>query len=310
MLWYNFTEANVQFVFIDSPPEQGLGTYSIYTNRTIAVNYACNSWNVTSVTANGTGNPSTIEVLDKFPFVVSRVAPKSMTFYTEQNNTCSNGDPRCSFVEVFEAPDPSSEPASPGYFYQCNITVGTTQNDGHNVNNISDEMAFIAASSIAQQGYSDSQGQQAQMYPFDSIWGQPAYGDTQVAGMTIATFAMGSIAGAFMFNPDSVFYSAPVPGQGQSLDIGHPFSFYLIIGLLCAGQLLFAIIVAFFANRVMVGPDSYLDMSLLLRPIADKLHGVSGGEHDRAFIMAKKDTMVQYEKSSSGRWILNISSRT
>lgn len=55
--------------------------------------------------------------------------------------------------------------------------MGTTQNDPRNLSYIHDMMAFWATSSIAQVGYVDNSGQEAQIYPKDSLWGSPANGN-------------------------------------------------------------------------------------------------------------------------------------
>jgi len=81
----------------------------------------------------------------------------------------------------------------------------------------------------------------------------------------------------------------------------------LSIWIIPAFQFIFIVIVAIFANRVKVGPDNHLGMSLLLRPIADALEGVSSGKENSAFRDAKKRTNVKYEKAVHGRWIFKMS---
>ena len=128
--------------------------------------------------------------------------------------------------------------------------------------------------------------------------------------MAIAIFAMGTIAGATMYNPYTS-YVGSAPKQGVYLHVGHPYFFYLIIGLICGCHLIFIVVVAVLTNRVMVGPDGHLSMSLLLRPIADALNGVSGGKENKAFRDAKRNTTVLYEKPvrGGGRWQLNMIDR-
>ena len=121
---------------------------------------------------------------------------------------------------------------------------------------------------------------------------------------------MGTIAGATMYNPYTS-YVGSAPKQGVYLHVGHPYFFYLIIGLICGCHLIFIVVVAVLTNRVMVGPDGHLSMSLLLRPIADALNGVSGGKENKAFRDAKRNTTVLYEKPvrGGGRWQLNMIDR-
>jgi hypothetical protein len=97
------------------------------------------------------------------------------------------------------------------------------------------------------------------------------------------------------------------PQQAFQLSLNHSFYFYLIIGMILGCQLLFCIAVAVLANKVKVGPEGHLSMSLLMRPIADALEGVSGGRENKAYENAKKTYHVRYEKSRNGRWVLAMS---
>lgn len=126
-------------------------------------------------------------------------------------------------------------------------------------------------------------------------------------GLRVATFALGSLVGASMFGPKIVVVGDLAPRQAFVLNLNHAISFYLIIGLICSFQLLFVIIAGILANRVKVGPEGHLSMSLLLRPIADSLEGVSGGRENKAYENAKKAYHVRYEESKTGRWVLAMS---
>ncbi|TVY45833.1 hypothetical protein LSUB1_G000091 [Lachnellula subtilissima] len=256
--------------------------------------------------ANGNGSFNDITVGDGIGEVyVSHLVEESTSFFTNMPNngtdffanSCDDNN-RCSIVEAFEAS--KTDP----WYYKCNITVGKTTNDPSNDSWVSDDMAFLAASSIAQIGYTDEYGQEVQIYPNGSFVGVPLYGNTTRMGMTMSTFAIGAIGGASMYNPTKVTKGI-VPSQGSKLDVGHQYFFYTIIGLIMGCHLLFCTIVAVLANRVTVGPDGHLAMSLLLRPIADKLEGVSGGRKNNAYKNATKRTSARYEKAANGRWVLN-----
>lgn len=196
---------------------------------------------------------------------------------------------------------------------QCNITMGSTYNDTGNVSYVSDAMAKIAAASIAQIGYRyyleydpyiDYQA--VQIYPRNSPWGANHNGNASEMGHMMALFALGTIAGASL-NAPLKSYKGMAPSGGVYLNIGHPKFFYLIIGLIIICHLVFMIVVAVLSNTVMVGPDGHLSMSLLLKPIADKLEGVSGGEENKAFRDAKRTTNVVYDKNQgTGKWRLNM----
>ena len=291
MLWCDLENNRMQFIFSEYGPDGS----AVYTDRTLNISYICDA---NQVTAGGNGSSNEIEVVNVGKVYVSHAVPETISYFTNANNQCGDNQ-RCSVVEAFEAS--SDDP----WYYSCNITLDKTQNDPHDLSFISDQMAYIATSSIAQMGYGDSTGQEAQIYPQNSVWGYPLGGSKDDMGLTIATWALGSIAGATLFNPSS-FYMGEQPSQGQYLKLGHPYFFYLIIGLICGCHLGFAVIVAILANRVMVGPNSHLKMSLLLRPIADSLEGVSGGKENDAYRAAKKQTQVRYEKARNGRWILNM----
>lgn len=113
MLYYNLSESLVQLRFADSPTNEYPGTYSVYSDRTIIVTYACES---RKVTANGNGTSDTITV-DGIPDTVTVSAVGNSTTYfrnwpsdLECGSNCSairafDCGERCSVVHVFEASD-------------------------------------------------------------------------------------------------------------------------------------------------------------------------------------------------------------
>ena len=275
--------------------------FSAYSDRTVKVTWACESHEVEG-TVND--NSTEIDVSNVGKVKVNRLVSTNATnYFTDPDNACAQGGFRCSVVEAFENSGVGQ------WYYKCNITLGLTQNDPRNLSYISDAMAFTATSSIAQTGYSDGLGPHTQVYPRKSLWGTSALGDASSMGSIISMYALGSIAGASLFNP-RIYYQGEAPMQGYELNLNHPKFFYLIIGLICGCQLVFIVIVAVLSNRVKVGPDTYLSMALLLRPIADALEGVSGGntsKKNKALNRAKKTTTVRYEKDGrNGRWHLKM----
>lgn len=300
MLWWDDNSNSLDMVFSDYGAQSGNSiqtTYGVYTERTVTVNYDCEAH---SVTANGTGTSNYIEVANIGTVQVDTVLPNSTVYFTNLDNLCDDAG-RCSIVEVFEVSD--TDP----WYYKCNITMGSTQNDPRNLSYISNDMAYIATSSIAQVGYTVDY-QQYYIYPKNSPWGDPAGGAKDKIGFRTAAYALGSIAGASLSNP-AIFYEGPsAPSQAFSLTLGHAVFFYLILALIVASHFIFVVVVAILANRVKVGPDAYLSMSLLLRPIAEGLEGASNGrENSKAYKDAKKNTHVRYEKARNGRWILATS---
>jgi hypothetical protein len=286
----------VQFVFSDSPTDAWWpASSSVYTARTINSTYVCEAHKVTK---GGDGSTADIQVESIGDVTVYETVANATTFFVAEDSTCAD-NVRCQVVQVFEASN--TDP----WYYKCNVTMSNTFNDPSNVSFISDDMAQIAVSSIAQTGFVDASGETGEIYPQDSPWGIPLAGDSSAMGMTIASFGIGAIAGASIYNPFT-WYNGSAPSQGVYLELGHPYPFYLILGLICGCHFFFLIVVAFSANRVMVGPEEALSMALLLRPIADALDGVSGGKENKAFKDAKRSTMVKYEKAPNGRWTMKM----
>jgi hypothetical protein len=282
------------FVFFDQNPGATVNNaINIFTSRTINATYACESHEVTS---GGNGSVATIEVANIGSVFVSQVLPKSTTFFNNNGVQCPDKNQRCSVVEVFETSD--TQP----FYYKCNITLGNTQGDPKNLSWVSDEMAQYATAAIAQGGYVDVTLQTAQIFPQTSIFGTPSAGDKDTMGLYLGWYALGAIMGAAIYNPNQ-YYEGSTPMQGQQLSIAHRFTFIglLLILLLC--QLIFIIIVAIWANKVKVGEESPIGMSVMMRPIADKLDDIGHGKETKALKKAKKQTMVKYEKDPiNGAW--------
>jgi hypothetical protein len=295
MVWLDDSEGIAEFIFSDSPIDEELGSSSVYTARTINATYTCESHKVT-MGSNGTTLDITVEDLGNL--TVYKNFPGSTTYFVAKDSHCVD-NVRCQVVQAFEASN--TDP----WYYKCNITLGRTTYDPQNVSFISDYMAQIATSSIAQTGFVDKNGETGETYSQDSPWGISLNGNADKMGMSMAAFTLGSIAGASIYNPYTS-YAGAAPSQGVYLHLGHPYFFYLTIGLICGCHLFFLILVAVVANRVEVGPEGTLSMALLLRPIADALYGVSGGKENRAFRDAKRHTLVKYEKRITGKWTLNM----
>lgn len=293
MIWLENSKHLAEFIFSDSPTNETLGTASVYTARTINATYDCESHRVTS---GGDGSTLVITVEDVGNLTLRRIFSNSTIFLGTKDSCCTN-KVRCQRVLAFEASDTNP------WYYDCNITLGYTMHDPYNVSYVSDEMARTAASSIALTGFSAVNTASGNVYPQGSPWGTPLYGNSDKMGMKMATFALGSIAGASIFNPYTS-YIGMAPSQGYTLNLTNPGSFYTILGLLCSCHLILLIAVAVLANRVVIGPAGALSTAMLLRPIADHLDSVSGGKETKAFRDAKMHTMVKYEKGRNGRWTL------
>ncbi|ESZ89893.1 hypothetical protein SBOR_9718 [Sclerotinia borealis F-4128] len=283
-VWSDQPNDKMIFVFTEysSISSQNIGALGIYTNRTLDMHYSCSSH---QITGNGNGSSaSNITVQDIGSVFVSSFVPNGTTFFTDWPNSCPD-IPRCSIIQAFEASN--TDP----WYYRCNITLGSTQNDPRNISFISDEMSYTAASAIANTGYSNYEYQETTSYPQKTIWGTPMRGNVSSMGNQIAAFGLSSISGAAAFNP-STFYAGDEPHTGFALAINHSYFFLLIVLLIPMVQFVMCFGIAVWANRVLVQDNAYIGMSLLLRPIADALYGVSGGTDNKAFRDEKRRVMV------------------
>jgi hypothetical protein len=294
----NVTDSVVQFIFSDSPTEAEYpGPNSVYTTRRINSTYACESHKVTKG-GDGTTLDITVDTLGNVTIFTMIPNSRAMQYWVTSNSTCP-GNTRCQVVQAFESSD--TDP----WYYKCNITVGITLGDAQNLSYVSDEMAQIAASAIAQTGFVDGDGETGNIYPPESPWGVPLEGDASLMGSSLSTFAIGAIDGASVQNKFA-WYDGMAPSPGVVLEVGHQKLFYAILGAITGAHLFFLLLVAYLANSVKVGPEGALSMALLLRPIADALDGVSGGKENQALKDAKKNTMIRYEKGPNGKWKVNM----
>ncbi|KAF7929403.1 uncharacterized protein EAE98_005321 [Botrytis deweyae] len=296
-IWQDQLNNKMVFVFTESSSSastQKTGSLSVYTKRTLEMNYSCSSYKVTHFNDTtgylNTSNP------DINPIYISSWAPNATTFFTEGDYLCPD-TPRCSVIQALETSDINTQ-----WYYSCNITLSKTLHDEKNISYISDAMSWVSAAAIANTGYTyDTNYQQTSSYPQKTIWGTPMHGNSSLIGSQITAFGLTSLSLAAAFNPSSS-YQGLEPHTGFALGINHTYFFLLIVFLIPLVQFVMCFVVAVWSNSVQVGDDAYIGMSLLLRPIADALFGVSGGVDNRAFREAKKRVLVRYERGVDGRW--------
>ena len=264
------------YVFLDSAP-QSLGTKgtSVYTNRTINSTWNCQSW---PVIQGGNGTVANLTVLQDasggqplnvtLPFVGGT---DQTTFLTTPHVTCGTG---CSVVEAFEAS--LTQP----WFYKCNITVGEVMNATlHPAHDVGPSLRNMASAAIALQGYglkSSVPGTtQYQVYPSESAYGQPQGGYNDGMGSLIARFSIGVVTAAAQYSNQSQWLTVPglQPQIGNQLGVSSWLYIYLILGLLVGAQGVGFVVVAFWANRVLVKDESVFSIATLLRPIMERLGG-------------------------------------
>jgi hypothetical protein len=303
-LWVDMKSSRIDLIFSDilTDPLSDASS-STYTDRKINITWACDSY---KVTAGGNGTTQNIEVEGLGNIVVPGTPPNSLAYFTGNTedtyhnitDKCKSAA-RCSVVQAFETS--GTDP----WYYSCELTFGDTFSDLLNVSYISDQMAQIATNAIAAgPGFPTAYEQPAQIYSQPSPWGIPQKGNQTGIGLTIATFALGSIAAASIYNP-STTYEGMVPANGLYLQFSHSL-LYLSFGLICGCRLLLCIVVAIFADKPVIGPKGHLSMSMLLRPITWKLydayyHGLD--ENDKAWQRLKLGTSATYAMDPiTGRW--------
>ncbi|TGO13716.1 hypothetical protein BTUL_0064g00160 [Botrytis tulipae] len=296
-IWQDQPNNKMVFVFTESSSAstQKTGSLSVYTKRTLEMHYSCSSYKVTHFNdTNGFFNTSNPDIN---PVYLSSWAPDATTFFAESDYLCPDNTPRCSVIQALETSDTDTE-----WYYTCNITLSQTLNDDKNISYISDAMSWVSAAAIANTGYTyGASSQQTSSYPQKTIWGTPMHGNASRIGTQITAFGLTSLSLAAAFNP-STSHPGLEPHTGFALSINHSFFFLLIVFLIPLVQFVMCFVVAVWSNSVQVGDDAYIGMSLLLRPIADALFGVSGGVDNRAFREAKKRVLVRYERGVDGRW--------
>ena len=133
------------YMFYETNP-YSTGTY--YTNRTVDFTWHCSGYDVVE---GGDGRSNTIVYRDgdrTVPFFVGTTGPRATTFITETAEVCG---PRCAQVWVFQAENAEREMITS--LYECNITVGTVENQYRPEHSIPDLQARLAAGAIGLEGF-------------------------------------------------------------------------------------------------------------------------------------------------------------
>ncbi|TQS34732.1 hypothetical protein Golomagni_04874 [Golovinomyces magnicellulatus] len=289
LIWLDKRNSLIDFFFLDSPEgSKMVEGFSIFTPRKINVTYSCDSF---LVLAGGDGKSTNIVVRGIGNISLPQAVPESSTFLLREKHACKSGI-RCSVVEAFESSytDP--------WYYSCEISMGYTQNDPLGISTINDVMAETAIASIAQIGYTDSFGTALQIYPRESMWGQASRGKSEDVGMMIGIFALASIAGIAQFNPFTS-YPGKAPGPGFKLKLGHSRFFFGVILLINVSQLLLIILALILAKRVKFGPLGFIGISLLLKPVSNRLPLICEQEDDETARRILENTYALYEKDTS-----------
>ncbi|KAL8784781.1 MAG: hypothetical protein Q9213_003761 [Squamulea squamosa] len=189
--------------------------------------------------------------------------------------TC--GDPRCTWLWAYKNPqdNKTDNDRDPPKFYKCPITISNVTNIQKDSQIVSDDMARIAAVSIALQGrWSGSPKSRNfrsyQFYPFGTAWEIHNQSPRHV-GENMARFAIGSLANLAALNP-RIHVSGAVPYLGSHLEIRWGYVIGLFLGIILTH--LFLYLSAILAVRkVAVKDDSFLAIARLLLPLLDVLGG-------------------------------------
>jgi hypothetical protein len=207
------------------------------------------------------------------------VGPNSTTYFTSPD--LGDCGPRCANVGAFENNGTS------GFYYNCNVTVSEVHNATASVieQHVSDANAKIAAGAIALQGYqSEDASDQYQTFPAGSTYGTFLNGNSTQMAYVMRQFSIGVFITADQIMSDIYpSVSGFVPASGNVLSIDYNKSMWGIFLGLAGAHLILLIVGTWFANKVIVVKDEYLEIALLLRPVVDEYsdRGALLGEKER-----------------------------
>jgi hypothetical protein len=197
----------------------------------------------------------------------------STTYFTipgEDGTDQGCGD-RCAKVYALENNGKS------GYYYACNVTVGNVTNTTRWVQQLPDNLARMAAMSIALTGYNyhnTPNATQFQAFDHDFVYGTYLGGNTTTMEWLLRVYAIATVVSADRYNPyvqDGI--RGDIPSQGVRLTLDHPEFIAAILGGIGGFHFLLCILAAYFANKAIVIDDSYLAISMQLNPVIERLRG-------------------------------------
>lgn len=263
-----------QYVFLDFPADATSSVGPFYSNRSITTEASCTSQAELVIL-----EPNNTVTMPGY----GSLELDSVYYYVTPNpdGTAESCGPRCTIVYAVE------NNRTNGFSYICNVTVSNVVNASPTfwAQEVSDNIATIAAESIAVAGYGGSDASsesQYFMYYKDVLWGSYGSGDPNWRAYLLRIHAIGAIVGADKYNnvvPDGM--PGLMPNQGVQLKLDHPEFIAAILGGIGGFHFVLFILAAWLANKVVVVDDSCLAIALLMRPVVDRLnHGslMSGKE--------------------------------
>jgi len=162
------------------------------------------------------------------------------------------------------------------WYYDCNITVGIVANATHDKPDVPDSFAWTAAGAIAlkDSNSADYEYVQHRLFPRAHPCGNALNGSSDRMGLQMASFAIGSVAGAAVNNRQTRVRDH-VYTEGERLLVPYFGTIHVMLGLTGGLLLLLCVIAAFVADRVVVVEDGALAISHLLAPLVNRV-GLKG----------------------------------
>lgn len=254
---YVFRETSVA-----STLKNGIWAIAIATSRTVSTSAQCRHW---PVKAGGDGKQTTITIDEDGAFFNVSLPDKGgtnqTTYITNTTETCGSG---CGTVYAFESGPKAS------WWYQCNVTVHPVTNATRSEHKLGKDVAGQAATGIALQGYGVSSLAinsivQFQTYPEESVFGSAANGDDTEMEDILSRFAIGVIAATAEGNDPITIRDVNTPKQGLQVTLSNLTMITVILTCIVVLHLALEIIIAVWANQVVVPPHGDLAMAQVLR---------------------------------------------
>ncbi|KAL8642578.1 MAG: hypothetical protein Q9226_008494 [Calogaya cf. arnoldii] len=285
----NATNPEFAYRFKEYNPGDMEATYPLFTNRTITASAGeCfvypvkNEKKVNDVEGKGPGKNFTYgsdTLTEKIQIPDSSLGWHGTTYmykgFQAPEDTENRCGPRCMWLWAFKNGGPSKEinDREPPTFYKCPITISEVSNVSNDSQIIPNEVARIAAVSLALQGRwtgdpDNRNYNQYQFYPRDTVW-EIHHKNTSHVGANMARFAIGSIAEMAAAN-SRIQVQGLVPHLGSHLEIHWEYVVPLLIGIITTHLVLF--LSAILATRkFVIKDDSFLAIAHLLQPLVNDL---------------------------------------
>ncbi|KAL8847561.1 MAG: hypothetical protein Q9221_007420 [Calogaya cf. arnoldii] len=260
--------------------------YPLFTNRTITASAGeCLVYEMTNVETvedvDGQG-PGTIFRYKNQTLTEEIITPQASlggraTTYIYKGpgapqNTDDRCGPRCLWLWAYKS-KAQVDDIGPWTFYKCPITVSKVRNAWNYSQVVPDQVASIAAVSIALQGRWSGDAdnpnfRQYQFYPYGTPW-EIHTSDPKDVGANMARFAIGSIAEMASAN-SQIQVLGLVPHLGSHLEIHWEYVIGLFAGIVIT-HLLLILSATLAVRKVAIKDDSFLAIARLLTPLFDNL---------------------------------------